>query len=269
MDPASFHFFRTTPKDTPEEVMFGMELEISTRLSCEEIQYIVTDVEPKQEPFFIFKHDGSVTGMYDNKIEIVTVPCTPRYLRREWKTFFTKLEKLCAAKGQPIENYFDVCDSLNNGLHIHVSKESFYDDSHMRKFLALWNRTDTSLMSFINRLTFRPRNYWENGYCQPDTRVQGQLVSRILKGRHRFQHRGSCHEIKSATVEVRVFQGIFDLKHIRRSIDLVDAVFRFTNNTGLRSIFGKTTIPFESEFTKFVFSQPGLVNLKKELKACV
>ena len=141
MDPINFGFFRRTDRcvydeDNQEADMFGVELEFSSSVSVKELQYIVTDVEPKQRPFFIFKHDGSVTGRFQHKVELVTVPCTARYLRQEFKKFFKKLETLCAVKGRPLSDYFDTSFNLNNGIHIHVSRSSFVSDVHRRKFTS-------------------------------------------------------------------------------------------------------------------------------------
>jgi hypothetical protein len=271
MEPVEFEFFRRTPKDQPGtrelpgQDTFGLELEISTALSREEIQYIVAEVEPKQKPFFIFKSDGSVNGQYHNLVELVTVPCTPRYLKREFKVFFSKLDKLAQAKGRTLSDYFDTRSNLNNGLHIHVSRDCFMNQVHMKKFLALWNRTDTSLTQFIQRLSGR-NSYVNNTYCAPDHGTRNYKNSYLLRS-YTYQLRGSCHERKSATVEVRVFQGIFDIEHVCRSIDLVDATVRFTNDAGIKAIF--SPVGFSTTITNYIMKQPGLANLKKELKVCV
>ena len=154
MDPTEFNWWRSVKNEN--SVMFGMELEVCTRLGTAEIQRIVTDVEPKQEPFFIFKQDSSISGRFRNKVEIVTVPSTPRYLRKHWKIFFQKLEKLCAAKNMELQDVFDTSTNLSNGLHIHVSRESFTDKAHYNKFMTAWNQWQKPVVNLFNTVSQRP-----------------------------------------------------------------------------------------------------------------
>jgi hypothetical protein len=269
MDPSEAEFFRSCKKDRQPsedslgEVMLGMELEISTKLSIAELQKIVTEVEPKQEPFFIVKKDSSISGRYDNKYELVTVPCTPAYLKREWKLFFAKLESLCTAKGKYISDVVDTSDRLTNGLHIHVSRDKFYERGmHLKKFLTVLNQHDKAATDFINKFSGRPGKYTSCSYCPPDREFEGRTLPRRLKIGRSNNRMGSCHTQNSKTVEVRVFQGVFNIDHVVRSIEFVQAVFYFCMELSYR-MYGMN---FSRAFTDFVLAQPGYRALKKELK---
>lgn len=227
MDPDEFNFFRSNRKS--ETLFFGMEVEISTQLSLEEIQYIVTEVEPKQEPFFIGKDDSSVNGQYNNRVELVTVPCTPRYLRTNFKTFFEKVERLAVAKGGRTKDYFDTSCNLNNGIHIHVSRNAFENNLHRRKFNMVFHMTDRHTVKLFNEVSGRA-DYQNNTYCHPSREFAGRTVAYNLK--NNSDRLGDHHLVASTassqTTEVRLFQGIWDVEHVLMCIDFTESVFDFT-----------------------------------------
>jgi hypothetical protein len=266
MSSDDFNWFRSASKES--SVFFGMELEISSKLTTTEIQYIITDVEPKQEPFFIFKQDGSISGAYDHRLELVTVPCTPRYLRKNWKLFFQKLERLAESKGKTISDYIDTSTSLTNGLHIHVSKDSFIDKSHSNKFLTAWHQWDEDAVGVISDAACRPSGYTDHSYCrifqtykntsEGSSRVTGipkferqraqRSLAKRLKGIRVTERATVAHDGNSATIEVRVYQGIFDIGHIMRSISFTEAMFEYCQGIGYSGFDAN----FARMFTSFI-----------------
>ena len=72
----------------------------------------------------------------------------------------------------------------------------------------------------------------------------------------------------SATLEVRMFQGIFDLEHLLRCIDMVEATVMFCRDASFRVFVSSSSIPstFVREFKDYLFKQPGFRYLKEELK---
>ena len=247
MNPDQFNFFRKIKNESAP--MFGMELELSTKLSHTEIQHIVREVEPKQEPFFIMKPDGSVNGKYHNKIELVTVPCSPKYLRTQWKTFFSKLNNLCVLKGKTIGDYFDMSDTLNNGIHIHVDREAFSSELTINKFLTVFNTHTEKALNFINQVARRPRILGAQ-YCAPCPDYEGRTLGYKLKGRPKGSalRYNTCHDTNRKTVEVRVFQGIVDIDHIMRCISFTEAMFQFCEEQGFTG-FG---VRFTDRFKSFI-----------------
>jgi hypothetical protein len=269
MDPDTFNFFRTTDRDKGDTLMFGLELEVSTKICNEELQYIVTEVEPKQEPFFITKDDSSITRSMDYGYEIVTVPCTPRYLKQEFKILFDKIEKLVNDKGKSIEDYFDTAIDLNNGIHIHVGKDAFeYEQGgglHARKFLAAWNQWDSSTKALLQEMSRRKSDYSHHQYTPIDNGYLGKTLARRLHKRlaPHSEGRSVCHGRKSQTYEVRLFQGIFDITHVLSCIEAVEAMYYFTRDIGFKS-FGRS---FRSSFEKYIINTPRRYrNLKETLK---
>lgn len=245
MDEHAFNWWRSVKNE--DNAMFGLELEICTKLSRREIQAIVTEVEPKQEPFFIFKQDSSISGKYPNKLELVTVPCTPKYLRTHWKIFFKKLQSLCEAKGMTLDDVVDTNENLTNGLHIHVSKKHFINKGHFNKFLTAWNQWDKSATSLFNTVSSRPSHYLDNPYCRINYAYDGKTLARRLKGLQSDDRMSVAHNRTGSTVEVRVYQGIFNLAHIMKCISFTEAMFEFTQDIGYSS-FDRRFFPSISKF---------------------
>ena len=267
MNKDDFNWFRSVSKESG--TFFGMELEMSTSLSTVEIQAIVTEMEPKQEPFFIFKQDSSISGRFHNSLELVTVPCTPKYLRTHWKIFFKKLEKLTRAQNKTIGDFFDVSESLSNGIHIHVDKGSFTDKFHTSKFLTAWHQWDDDSTGIISDVACRPQKYYENNYCVISSKYKNTSAStartpssipkfvrqraqrslaRRLKGIKVDERQSVAHDSSSNTIEVRVYQGIVDIKHIMRCISFTEAMFEYTESIGLSGFDSN----FAPTFTKFI-----------------
>jgi len=249
MDPDEFNWFRTVKNEN--KVMFGLELEVCTKLTTTEIQKIVQEVEPKQEPFFIFKQDSSISGKYDKMLEIVTVPCSPRYLRKHWKIFFQKLERLCCGKGMSVSDVFDTSRNLTNGLHIHVSRDSFEDKPHYNKFLTAWNQWNKSVVNLFNAVSERPTDYTKNGYCRINRTYDGMVLSRRLKGIRCEERQSVAHDLTGKTIEVRVFQGIMDLGHIMKCISFTEAMFEFCQSIG----YSNFDLKFVPSMAKFIRSE--------------
>jgi hypothetical protein len=258
MDSSEYRFYRHLKGECASNVMFGMELEVSTQLDVSEIQAIVTEVEPKQEPFFIFKQDSSITGEFANKVELVTVPCTPKYLKKAWKLFFEKVERLCETKGLELGNVFDVRTTLTNGIHIHVSKDTFLDKLHKRKFVAAWNTTSSSSVVRMLSTVSGRSNYMDNQYCRPDYRFHTPHVARLLKTR--TNGRATCHEL-SRTIEVRLFQGIVDIKHILRCIETTEAMYYMTAAMPISKFHS-----YPDLFQEFITKHTGYTNIKEFLE---
>lgn len=263
-------------------ILFGMELEISTRLSMAELQYIVTCVEPKQRPFFYGKSDSSITGRYrDNLIELVTMPCSPRFLKKNWSTFFKKLMAL-VPEGHTLGDYFDLSPNLNNGLHIHVSNDAFigFDTNrgrnttgrqkslHHGRFMTALNQWTPEFQDWLQRITRRPRRPSDNEYCHVHRSFDGYtLARRIRRGTEGnsvpSDRHAACHT-NGVTTEVRVWQGIFNIEHILSCIELTLAMINFTAYGNSRV----NSMNFRVMFHDYVEKQQGYNYAKEVLRSC-
>lgn len=250
-------------KEREKNEFYGIELEVSTLLSPYELYQIVTQIEPKQEPFFYCKSDSSVNGCHTHKMELVTNPMTYRRQRKEWRIFFAKIEKLVEehSKFKDVSQIFDTSRNLNNGIHIHVSKTAFAwtpprqnknKNPHKEKFVVCLNDSGLKTQHFLQHMGKRNTIPKFNAYCRPHSSVDGYRLGRAIKNTKEGDHRASCNET-SATVEVRVFQGIYDLEHLLTCLEFVKCMLHFTRECGYRSI---TSRYFYSHFKDWVIDKP-------------
>lgn len=263
MDPDEFNFFRTVRKESGP--FFGMEVEVNSRLSQKELQYIVTEVEPKQEPFFIFKDDASISRRMDHRYEIVTVPCSPRYLRSEWSKLFKKIEALLP-EGDGLEDYFDFVDNNCNGIHIHVSNEAFSSESHIRRFMTSCHQHNKSSVALFQQMSGRDVDYHTHSYCHASEEYKQRFLSYRLnpKSRINVNRTSVCHRESGQTVELRLFQSIFTREHIFRCISFTQALLEFTEGMSYRD-FDKQFTP---RFKAYVKEQKRFAILKECLDKC-
>ena len=283
MDERQFDFFRSLTK-TEAGNWYGMEIELATVLSPLELQKIVTDVEPKQKPFFIMKADSSIQGnpyKYTNLVELVTVPCTAKYLRVAWKTFFEKIEKLLKEKGLDWKDVFDMRNDLSNGIHIHVSKDSFRGYTHAKKFMAIFNDSSSKTVNLFQLFAKRPNTYIMNSYCKiPDAYKGRTLVTKLRHSRYKYTKKrlpsdkivipsserySVCHDGSPHTLEVRLFQSLVDLDHILKCLSLVDSLVKFTDQMSIKDM----GLSFPTAFKEWLNKQHGFAKIKEEINACV
>lgn len=252
------------------ESYFGVELEVCSQLSGHELQYIVQRVEPVQQPFFILKSDGSISGSYNYKYEIVTVPMSYRSHKEEWKKLFTKLSRLCDENNKTLGDVFYATPST--GLHVHLSKAAFsnvttalrkFGKSWECRFLAAFNsdyREEIDLLTQVSK-----RDYKDNRYCGiSGSTFRGKRVSFRVGADKLGQYNTKytpAHNNKAKTVEVRIFSGDVSYEHVMTSIELVKAMYHFTRDHG-----GPSCVRFARKFKEWIFTQPGLTYLKKEFK---
>lgn len=269
--------FLKTEREAKTHLYFGMELELSTALSPKELQLINTTIEPIREHWFFLKQDSSVTGSFNSGrgngdcMEMVTVPMTPKRMRQEWKILFDKLDRLIKERNLNWTDVFDMSTTLTNGIHIHVSKDAFvqnasiHDHRHKFRFIAAFNQWESSMQDWLQKISKRPEPLRNSRYCYIHPGLDGRTLARRLRdGPTHDDRHSACHE-SSQTVEVRIFQGIVDLPHILSCVDMVEAMFEFTQYAPLHSYGAK----FPSIFSSFVMKHERFKHAKEVLAQCV
>lgn len=260
-----FSFFK---KDLERhQLYFGMEVELCTSLSASDLLRLATEESPKQEPFFYFKSDSSISGRHENTFELVTHPMTPARMKDEFEILLKKLENRLLYLGKTIDDVVDNSDHTSNGIHIHVSRCAFQDKSslkyHLNRFVAALNQWDTSNLNFFKGISRRPQS--NNGYYyKPHPAMVGRTLARRLRNgvQEINDRRTACHTT-TETVEVRIFHSILSEEHIKSCIDFTEAMFNFSGQASLSS-YG---LRFSKEFPKWVFSQRGYPSLKRTLNS--
>jgi hypothetical protein len=226
--------FRILKKGSKIHTYYGMELEVISELDTQELQRIVTQVEPKQEPFFYCKHDGSIndSDFYDKSVfEIVTFPCSYRYLRKAFRIFFKKLDKL--------DKLHLVNTNSNCGIHVHFTKDTVKKTNRYgtsttltnKKFQLFWNTHNVSGKTLVEKLGKRKFNY----YSKPADMFYGR--NKVYKLRNNvdsqfdYDAKYSCCRNTNKTTEVRVFKGDFRLQHILYCLETVAFTYELADST--------------------------------------
>lgn len=199
-------------------VHIGVELELTT-------DYCINDlIDACKEPFFIAKQDSSITGQKLNKMELVTVPGSFKYLKKQYAHWFNNL------------NYskFDCTTETSNGMHVHVDRQAFDDDYHIRNFC--WFINNPANTPFIVAMsdrgslqamqTYTPFFPFPHGY----TRTQAFKTCHRLIGRQRgaTNLKGGWDHAK--TIEVRIFRGIVSYAAIIKNLEFVESLYHFTQS---------------------------------------
>jgi hypothetical protein len=257
--PEKLSFLRGEKEPKGWTMYFGVEIEVSSKISPAELQYIVTNIEPVQEPFFYHKHDGSIQERsgFNHNYEIVTFPMSYKFIKHEFEVLFKKLEKW---KDKELFKW-----GSDTGLHIHVSNNSFTSKLHRNKFAALWNQHGVTGRKFIETIGGRPFN----AYCEPFSDHYGRTNSYKLKygayaPGHNNTRRAACRRT-NATSEVRIFAGGFDLEHIKYCLEAVHAMHVYSDKVPIGMVSSPS---FPPHFTEWLSTEPRYKRLQKELKVC-
>ena len=203
-------------KKEKDPVLVGVELELCTDYTVQEL------IDPADEPFFFCKQDGSITGIKQYKYECVTAPSSFKYLKRQYALWFNKLDY----------SKFDTTTDTNNGLHVHVGRDHFEDNTHIRNFCWFFNNpANTEFLLYISERTRDSLNRWAPVYSFPMSYTRTKAfkdVYRILGQGFRgiTNFKGGWDLAK--TIEVRMFKGVVSYAAIVKNLEFVEAVFNFT-----------------------------------------
>lgn len=220
--------------------LYGVELEVSTDYGAKDI----IDFFP--EIFVICKKDSTITGVKKHPIEIVTVPASLRRHKKMWAAFF---------KGIDI-NKFDTMDKHNNGMHVHVDRNSFEQDGiHLKKFC--WFFSSKSMQEFNLIMSERTKESLEkwSKFARNATSVAN--VERHTRDLSKY---AAVNLGKSQTVEVRLFKGIVSFTSLVKNLEFVDAALEYTRNVSLSQINLKS-------FLKWLNSLPS--SRYRTLRICI
>lgn len=208
------------PNKEPKEkdpVLVGVELEVSTDYSIRDL------VDAAKDPFFIGKQDSSISGSKSNRIELVTAPSSFKYLKRAYAQWLNNLDY----------TEFDTTTTTNNGMHVHVGREHFEDNTHIRNFCWFFNNpANSDFLIYISErgnyeamMRYSPFYQFPNGTTR--TKAFRQVYHFLGSGfRGITNFKGGWESAK--TVEVRMFRGVVSYASIVKNLEFVEAIFHFT-----------------------------------------
>lgn len=214
-------------------IYIGMELEVSTEYTHKEL------IDFQKELFFICKHDGSITGSKPVKTELVTRIGSIKWIKEQWAHFFNSVDY----------RKFDTSINTNNGMHVHIDRECFDDDFHVRNFA--WMINNPANTPFIIAISERGG---PNEYCR-FTSIEGIKKTKSFKDIVTFctQIRGAVNfkgGFNSKTVELRIFKGIVSFASIMKNLEFLESMFEFS-----RSLRSYRKLNLQSYF-EYVFKTP-------------
>ena len=247
-------------KKEKSKLFFGLELEVNTSIPWVDMRKVMLEVHPVQEEFMYAMSDSSISGSHPFCYEIVTHPMSPRRMRKEFRVFFSKLEKILVEKGKVLNDVFDM-ETSTTGIHIHASRNAFSSKFHRRRFLTAWNSDIPCVSKTIQSLALRTLR--GHRYAAPSTDYEGRRIGYCLSPDkfNSYSDRYVSAGETAKTIEVRVFQGRANLHTILHAVDSVESMFYFTQDMKLSSF--KTG--FDKDFTAWINTQPKYRTLKETL----
>lgn len=217
-------------------IYIGMELEVSTDYSYKDL------IDLQKELFFICKHDSSISGNKQNRTELVTRIGSIKWIKEQWANFFN------------VADYrkFDTTTMTTNGMHVHIGRDCFDDDFHVRNFA--WMINNPANTPFIVALSERGSLEAMRTYCC-FTNIDGVKKTKGFKDIVNYctKHRGAVNfkgGFSAKTIEVRIFKGIVSFASIIKNLEFVESMFEFS-----RSLRSYRKLNLKSYF-EFVLKTP-------------
>lgn len=207
---------------------YGVELELCTDYREREI----IDSYNSDDPFFILKSDGSITGSKNFKYELVTLPMSLNAHKVKFAEVFSNLDY----------DMFDRRTNTNNGMHVHIGMDHFNDKKgsvgHKEKFQFFFlNPSNFKFIVAVSERTVESLQQWSK---IPEVRSFSGVTNatQLMKyGRFSADHYSGLNMGSSKpTIEVRIFKGIVSFPTIVKNLEFVDSVFYFTRDTNKVSI---------------------------------
>jgi hypothetical protein len=217
--------------------LYGVELEVSTAYEISDI------VDAPEKPVWACKHDGSITGKYRNRVEIVSVPMSLKAHRKYWMELFTKLSY----------QKFDTTTETGNGFHVHIAKDAFYSEKHLQNFT--WFLTSHGNRSFILKVSERTEAALNRWSPFPNLPGESKTLDHAYIVQYASNVRGvlNVHQ-KGPTFEVRLFQGIVSYAAVIKNLEFVDSIFEFTKDCGWRDCTLRNYIAWMEKLPKKRYS---------------
>lgn len=242
--PDKTRFFGSEDEEDNENNLYlGIELEISGSSqesdneedAREILKAIQKDIEDTKNSVY-FKHDGSINGF-----EIVFHPHTIKaYNEYQWKEIFSTIRKL---------GYTN--DDKKAGLHIHISRSYFGDESQQNEALAKMVFLMYKFKEEIEPLAGR-RN---SDYATYSAKALKRVKENDLFGTFRW-YCDSCGKYSAIncqhknTFEIRIFDGVTDKVRFRDILNFVENLCIIVKCTSITDI---TKVRLE-DFMPFLYS---------------
>lgn len=192
---------------------YGVELELTTDYSVNEL------IDAQHSLFFLAKNDSSISGSKRFRYELVTVPMSLRAQKMYWARWFNKLDY----------NKFDTTRNTTNGMHVHIGRDHFDDENHVKRMAWFYNNpANRDILVDISQRDERGLNSYATMYSWSGDMSKKDAIRNCDK--YVGQLRGAVNlGSGKGTVEVRLFKGIVSYACIVKNLEFVDAVLNYTS----------------------------------------
>ena len=195
--------------DNVDNAYMGIEVEVEMKEGLQHYSPIVASrFQQAVGQFAYLKKDSSISK---EGFEIVTHPATIGYWHHAnvfWDSI-KKLTKTCEAWS------VDNC-----GMHVHISRDAFDDNTHMAKFMLFIN-SNRLLSAFV------AERY--NAKQAPFMDMDLEMAKTIVGFAHKINRHCAVNvQPNIPTIEVRIFKGNLKKQRMLKNIEFVHSVFTFT-----------------------------------------
>lgn len=191
----------------------GIELEVECEGGSSSLSdgvQVITDGESDNGVLYL-KSDGSIHYGF----EIVTHPMTLAWAMQHFP--WSRLERLDQLG-------FTGWTNSTCGLHIHVSRDGFRNDSHQARFIHFIVRNSEFMEFFAGRKNSRWSSF---------TRDQLKDIKSKMKSHYPTERYLAVNTNNSGTLEVRIFKASLKPARVQMCMQLVNAIVLYTE--GLRA----------------------------------
>lgn len=166
------------------------------------------------EDIVYLKQDGSI----NNGFEIVTHPMTLDWAMEHFP--WQRLEELDALG-------FEGFGCSNVGVHVHVSRDGFTNESHQARFVHFVIRNENFLCALAGRKN--------NTYAYFDRDALRGMAKKLRRTISTPKY-SAVNVLHKHTLEVRIFQSSVKVKRVKMYLQLVDAIRLYTENMSCKDI---------------------------------
>jgi hypothetical protein len=200
--------FHYTP-EKPSKTFFGFELEVEAvhetiSTGVDIVRNYVTD------DLVYLKGDGSLNDGF----EIVTHPMTHDWAMEKFP--WEMIEKLRRSGYRSWDT--DTC-----GLHVHASRTSFVDRSHLWKWTYLINKNNKECIELAGRNSHYAQFY--------GVKPTSDIVLQKESPRERYV---AINLNPTHTVEVRIFRGSLRVPRVKTALDFMQSTIEFANKLTIK-----------------------------------
>lgn len=207
--------------------LYGVELEASTNKSIQEI------IDAQAEVFLLGKHDGTISGSKRTMVELVTRPQDLRTHRRAWAKFMGNFYDRETATYPD----WDVTRNTNNGMHVHIDRAAFADDAHQKRFAYFFAHPLTrDFVIAISERDAATMSRWAQFPSWSSNSTDRVIYDRALEHFDGMGKYSAVNLQKSATIEIRIFKGLFSYATIMKNLEFCDAALEFTRSLGVAQL---------------------------------